>query len=339
MRPIFSKIRDPELLKLNKRLRPLAAVVVVMLLSLLAMLGALSLPNLFPWMMERMGESGALAGASAARRMLECCRLWYMVLIGVGVTIWVALGLCAVFTVRGLFLCIRGALRARREMKANEKQWLQESLSTLHEFLEEDEVEEIAQQLEPKIAPEQDPWETPDGTEEAPDPTPGLAIEVYENALKQSSGYAMAALLLLCGVPVILLMALFPGMLLTSEDVPALYVQVTEDIAQLDAGETEQFTVWLSPKAREVTLPGPWSESYPTPVTRYGAISDETGGQWVMVYVPQDMEFALDPEALYNENRSVAWNEAHAVQYQVSYTRNFCFVTGIQPLELPYALG
>ena len=339
MRPILSNPRDPELLKLNQRLRPLAAVVIVMILSLLAMLGVLSLPNLFPWMMERMGESGALEGASVTRRMLECCRIWYMVLMGAGVIIWAALGLCAVFTVRGLFLCMRGALEARRERKANEKQWLQESLATLHEFLEEDEVEEIAQHLEPKIAPEQDPWEAPDGTEGAPEPTPGLASEVYENALKRSGGYAMAALLLLCGVPVIILMALFPGMMLTSEDVPALYAQVTEDIARLDAGETEQFTVWLSPKAREVTLPGPWSESYPTPLTRYGAISGETGGAWVMVYVPQELGFALDPDALYNENRSVAWNEAHAVQYQVSYTRNFCFVTGIRPLGLPYALG
>lgn len=335
MRPIFSKTRDPELLKLNKRLRPLAAVVIVMILSLLAMLGVLSLPHLFPWMMERMGESGALEGACAARRLLECCRIWYMALLASGIVIWVAQGLCAVFTARGLFLCIRGALRARREMKANEKQWLQESLNALHAFLDEDEAEEIAQRLDP----EQDPWEAPDGTEESPEPIPGLASEVYENALKRSGGYATAALLLLCGVPVIILMVLFPGMMLVSEDVPALYTQVTEDIARLDAGEADTFTVWLSPKARQVTAPGPWSESYPTPLTRYGAIGEDTGGEWVRVYVPQELGFELDPEALYNENRSVAWNEANAVQYQVSYTRNFCFVTGIRPLDLPYALG
>ena len=80
-----SDLSKVEIKKLNRQLRPLIAVLVVMVLSLLVMLGVLSLPHLFPWMMERMGEGGALQGASSVRRLLECCRIWYMLLLGTGV--------------------------------------------------------------------------------------------------------------------------------------------------------------------------------------------------------------------------------------------------------------
>ena len=73
-----SDLSKVEIKKLNRQLRPLIAVLVVMVLSLLVMLGVLSLPHLFPWMMERMGEGGALQGASSVRRLLECCRIWYL---------------------------------------------------------------------------------------------------------------------------------------------------------------------------------------------------------------------------------------------------------------------
>ena len=52
-------------------------------------------------------------------------------------------------------------------------------------------------------------------------------------------------------------------------------------------------------------------------LTRYGAIGPDTGGEWVQIYVLPDLDFSLDPEALYNENKSILWNEEHAAQYQV----------------------
>ena len=48
-----------EIKKLNRQLRPLIAVLVVMVLSLLVMLGILSLPHLFPWMAVSVGASGS----------------------------------------------------------------------------------------------------------------------------------------------------------------------------------------------------------------------------------------------------------------------------------------
>lgn len=331
-----SDIPKVELKKLNRQLRPLIAVLVVMVLSLLVMLGALSLPHLFPWMMERMGERGALQGASSVRRMLECCRVWYMLLLGTGGAIVLALAVCLIFEVRGIFRAILRFLSNHRHMKRLEPLWLQESMDTLHELLEPEEMDRLVHEVE-RSSPsrEADPWERPDAPPE-PEAPAETAGQAYRRLSSECAAQLTAVLLLLCGIPLIVLMTLFPVLMLRETEGLQLYAQVTEDIQMLDAGQVDTFTVWLSPKARQVTTPGPWSESYPTPLTRYGAIGEDTGGEWIKIYVLPDMDFSLDPDALYNENKSILWNQEHAMQYQVSCTRNFCFVTGIRPLGLPY---
>ncbi len=333
-----SDLSKVEIKKLNRQLRPLIAVLVVMVLSLLVMLGVLSLPHLFPWMMERMGEGGALQGASSVRQLLECCRIWYMLLLGTGGAIVLALAVCFFFVLRGIVRAICRFISNHRHMKRLEPLWLQESMDTLHQLLEPDEVGQLVHEVE-RTSPSQetDPWEQPDTPPEPEAPTE-TAGQAYMRLSSECAAQLVAVLLLLCGIPLVVLTTLFPVLMLRETEGLQLYTQVTEDIQLLDAGQVDTFTVWLSPKARQVTTPGPWSASLPTPLTRYGAIGPDTGGEWVQIYVLPDLDFSLDPEALYNENKSILWNEEHAAQYQVSCTRNFHFVTGIRPIDPPYVL-
>lgn len=335
LRAQTSNIPKVELKKMNRQLRPLIAVFVVMVLSLLVMLGVLSLPHLFPWMMERMGESGALQGASSVRRMLECCRIWYMLLLGTGGAIVLALAVCFFFELRGILRAVLRYVSNHRHMRHLEPLWLQESMDTLHNLLEPEEADRLAHEVE-RSSPgqEADPWERPDASPE-PEAPAETAGQAYQRLSSECAAQLTAVLLLLCGIPLIVLMTLFPVLMLRETEGLQLYTQVTEDIQLLDAGQVDAFTVWLSPKSRQVATPGPWSASLPTPLTRYGAIGEDTGGTWIKIYVLPDMDFALDPDALYNENKSILWNQEHATQYQVSCTHNFCFVTDIQPLDLP----
>lgn len=112
-----------------------------------------------------------------------------------------------------------------------------------------------------------------------------------------------------------------------------LYTQAKEDIAQVESGQMQAVTVWLSPKSRPSALP-PYDKNMPKSFTRYGGISYETEGEWVKFYVPNSLDFSLAQDALYNEEKSVEWNIRHAVQYEVIYTKNFHVVTEIHPIPL-----
>ena len=117
------------------------------------------------------------------------------------------------------------------------------------------------------------------------------------------------------------------------EELPARFSQAGADLAQVESGFLVEATVWISPKTRPAALPGPFAGPLAQPAARYGIIGDDTGGKWVQVYVPNAMEFSLDQERLYNENRSVPWNLENARQYRVRYTSNFHFVTEVTPIE------
>lgn len=125
------------------------------------------------------------------------------------------------------------------------------------------------------------------------------------------------------------------GALLSVEKIPTLFFQTVEDIRQLEAGTWEEAVVWLSPKSRPYRLPGPYSDGLATPVTRYGGINWETGGAWEAFFFPNDMEFALDPDFLFDETRSIDWNQENAVQYRLAYTTHFHLVVSADPLPLP----
>lgn len=117
------------------------------------------------------------------------------------------------------------------------------------------------------------------------------------------------------------------------EGVPALLDQAQADIAQIQAGQLQEATVWFSPKLRPARLPGPFSEGQPEPVTCYGGIGEQTDGRWVEFYVPDVLGFSLDQDAVYNENQSIAWNQENARQYRIHYTDNFYLVVDVEPLD------
>lgn len=120
--------------------------------------------------------------------------------------------------------------------------------------------------------------------------------------------------------------------MLADHQTPLLYLQVKEDIAQMENGQLETVTVWLSPKIRPCALP-PYDKNMPKSLTRYGGIGDETEGEWVKFYVPNSLGFSLEQDALYEEKETIEWNIEHAVQYEVTYTQNFHVVTEIYPVK------
>lgn len=152
-------------------------------------------------------------------------------------------------------------------------------------------------------------------------PAAGAVIAVKKKAV------CPVVLMVLCiGFPLFL-----GGAMLAMEDVPGLWVEAGEDLAQIESGQLEEVNVWLSPKTRTARLPGPYGEGQPEPVTRYGGISEETDGMWVYFYLPECLGFSLDQDALYNENESIPWNEANAQRYQLRYTEHFRLVVSAEP--------
>lgn len=143
------------------------------------------------------------------------------------------------------------------------------------------------------------------------------------------------------GVPVTLaaVCIVFPlligGAMLAIEDVPGLFFRSREDLAQIESGQLQEVTVWLSPKFQEDQLPGPYTEGQPRPVTRYRGIGEDTGRRWVDFYLPDNLGFSLDPDALYRDGESVQWNEENARQYRLYLTRHFRLVVSAEPLDLP----
>ncbi len=123
---------------------------------------------------------------------------------------------------------------------------------------------------------------------------------------------------------------LFPTVLILMEDFPALIAQTREDIEQIHEGSTEEAVVWISPRAGAAYLPGP---SGAKPVMRYLGIGEDTGGIWEYFYVPNSMGYFMNNEALYNENRSIQWNEENASRYRMKYTTNFRLVVSVE--EIP----
>ncbi len=110
------------------------------------------------------------------------------------------------------------------------------------------------------------------------------------------------------------------------------YLQCKEDIVQVETGTLKTTVVWLSPKTKAVSLP-PYDRSMPKVLTRYGGITADPKAEWEQFYVLDRLNFALDPDRLFDEKKTMQWNLEHAVQYEVTYTRNFHVVTQIVRAE------
>lgn len=123
------------------------------------------------------------------------------------------------------------------------------------------------------------------------------------------------------------------GAMIAIENIPGQLSQANADLAQIKNGQLQEVTVWLSPKIHKSHLPGPYTKGQPEPVMDYGGISDDTNGRWVHFYVPDCLNFSLDQNALYDENKGIAWNEENARQYTIRYTENFHLVVSVEPAD------
>ena len=124
------------------------------------------------------------------------------------------------------------------------------------------------------------------------------------------------------------------GVMLFLYDLPGLLQQSKEDMAQIESGELAEAVVWLHPKAHPDGLPGVYSYQGhpPEPLTRYGGIGEDTNDEWVEFYVPDCLGFSLEEDALYDDNKSIEWNEENARQYCLHYTDHFYLVVSIEPV-------
>ena len=162
----------------------------------------------------------------------------------------------------------------------------------------------------------------------------GLKQEEYRRSqvMAYGSRYHSAALSYFLCAFLCFLIALGSVAMLHDEHVSSLPFQARADLAQIEAGTLETAQVWVSPQSRSGGLPGPYGSGQPRLITRRGIVGEDTGYDWVVVRIPNALNFSLDPDRLFDETRPAAWNREHARQYRVSYTSNFHLVTEITPI-------
>lgn len=102
--------------------------------------------------------------------------------------------------------------------------------------------------------------------------------------------------------------------------IPRTIQELGADIAQIEQNTLEHMTVWLSPNsyAAQVT-----DLVRAETVTRYAGIGADTGHTWQDFYVPHGLSFSPTPDMLFDEKRSISWNEEHTPQYKIAYTSHF----------------
>jgi len=280
------------------------------------------LTGLFPTpdgLLADLGQRPELQGASPARVLLEGMAFWYRSLL-------IFLAVLLITAALALLRALLAFLRHHRWCRAH-----REAYRRAVDFVS---LVENA----PELAVD-DPWNY--NEKGSPDPTPAWWDEIWEEKERSDAlieEYSLHSWRRVSGflglVPFLLVCALAAVMVL-SEEVPALYGKTRSDIARIEAGQCETVTVWLSPKVREWHIDGPYSSGQPALLTRYGAVSDETGGQWVNLFVPYGLDFQLDEDRLYDENRSIQWNAEHAQMYEVTYTPDLFLIDSIAPAETP----
>lgn len=146
--------------------------------------------------------------------------------------------------------------------------------------------------------------------------------------------HAMAGVILLCGMAMSLIFTACFGYIGAQEGIWSFPQEIRADLRQLETGELEELEVWFHPNSRPACLPGPYSpvKDQPRPVTRFPAIGEDTGWEWLILFVPDGMRFTPDPERPFDETRTVDWNLAHAQRYQVRYTTNLHLAVEITPV-------
>ena len=299
-----------------------ALCMVLILLAAIPLLPLVAITVLYPApgspLMELVRSSAPL-DTSPARLLLEGMAAWYRVLL-------LLLAFLLTVAVVAAILLLR-SLRSHLRWTTGHKEEYRTAL-VFTQLVETD----------PILAAE-DPWNC--NSKSGLAPTPAWSTTVWtkfdkaDGLIQEYTSHAgRAVTLVLSGIALVLL-CLLPCLMVFGEDVPALLTKTQADIAQIEVGKCEQVTVWLSPKTWPWHIDGPYSSSQPALLTRYGAISEDTGRKWVTLYLPDGMDFELDPNRLYNENCSVLYNAENAQMYQVTYTTETHLIEDIRPVDTP----
>ncbi|MCI8870609.1 MAG: hypothetical protein HFF39_08735 [Lawsonibacter sp.] len=282
--------------------RPVFAAGIGLTAPILMLLWAIS-PSVTSWLWTLPARQAGAGEALPARLLLEGYLLWYLVLLAVlAVGLALGIGLSLLLIVLGVrFLRRNGSLSA------------------------------MAAALPPPEFPE---W---DGEEDSAPPLSQeeqwrdemrARLEVQKRKNIHAAMGRIAA-----GVWAMLIV---PGLLIAcagTEDILSLPGLARADLEEIEAGQTQTLTVWISPKSRPARLPGPYTAGQKSLSTRYGIIGWDTGGAWVMVYVPDGMDFSLTGTRLYQEDKNQAWNMENAQRFSVSFTSRLKVVTEITPVD------
>lgn len=123
------------------------------------------------------------------------------------------------------------------------------------------------------------------------------------------------------------------GVMYLTEDIPALREKAQEDMAQIAEGRLETAVVSFHKDEGRAGLRGIYTEGQPTMFTVYSGIGAEIGSRGSNYYILDNLGFVPDGDRLYDENKSINWNNENAGWYTVTYTANLHVVISVEPLS------
>lgn len=123
------------------------------------------------------------------------------------------------------------------------------------------------------------------------------------------------------------------GVMNLTEDIPALRAKAQEDMAQITEGRLETAVVSFHKDEGRSGLRGIYTDGQPNMFAVYSGIGNTAGSSWMDFYTLDNLGFAPDGDGLYDENKSIDWNNENAGWYTVTYTANFHVVISVEPLN------
>lgn len=142
-----------------------------------------------------------------------------------------------------------------------------------------------------------------------------------------------SAAAVLCAIVISAFGFFLSGVMYLSEDIPDLRTRAREDMAQITEGRLESAEVCFSKGAARSGLPGPYTEGQPEMFLVYNGMGKESDSHWRGYCILDDLGFVPDADRLYNENKSIDWNDENAGWYAVTYTTNLHVVISVEPLN------
>lgn len=142
-----------------------------------------------------------------------------------------------------------------------------------------------------------------------------------------------SAVAVLCAIGISIFGSFVCGIMYLSEDIPALRTKAQEDMAQITEGRPETAEVSFHKDKGRAGLRGINADGQPTLFAVYSGIGNTAGSSWMDFYILDNLGFTPDGDRMYNDNKSIDWNDENARWYSVAYTKNFCVVISVEPLN------